>query len=144
MALQEQSATAPPAEVTVRRTLPCSFHSLTMWMAYSTPTPKMKGKAMKLRKVILMLSQPAMPTIQVTPASRPPMTSSAARRGRTRNSTSSSTAPSEAMLAIGPSRSTDRIIEAKMTAEPELSTSRPSGRTIRCKTAAMRRRIRPS
>ena len=113
-------------------------------MAYSTPTPKMKGRAMKFRKVIFSCSQPAMPTIHNTPVSSAPITNSAAFSGRTRSSTSSSTAENEVMVASRPSVRIDRIMAAKITALPEVCTSRPSASGTRCNTAAVRSRSRPS
>ena len=54
-----------------------------------------------------------------------------------------STAMSDAAVAIGPSCRIERIIAAKTTAEPEVSTTLPFGRCRYCSTEAMRRRSRP-
>ena len=75
------------------------------------------------------------------------MASAAARIGRITSRISSITATSEATVAIGPSRRMDRIIEAKMTAPPEVSRvfSVPPGWLMcsRCSTVAIFSRSRP-
>ena len=105
--------------------------------------PKVMGKAMKFRKVTCTRARPAPPIISSTP--RPSVVSaiSAAAAGRIVNAMITSTAISEATVAIGPSWRIDLIIAPNTTAKPEVSITLPLSRRMVCSTLAMRSNSRP-
>ena len=92
MVVQEQSATALPVDITARSMLPDSRWRATTLMAYSDPMPKVMGRAMKFRNVILTSAKPAAPTIQTTPINMVAMVSKAPLTGRITNPMISTTA----------------------------------------------------
>jgi hypothetical protein len=99
---------------------------------------------MKFRKVIFTSTKPAPPTIHNTPSTRVQMASRAPLSGRITIRISATTAISEATVALGPSCRMERIMAAKTTALPDVSTVLwYSGTSIRCSTRAMRRRSSP-
>ena len=105
--------------------------------------PKVIGSAMKFRNVTRTWAQPAPPTIRRTPSISVASAINAAAAGRMVKEMMIKTAINETAVAIGPSRRIERIIDAKTTAEPEVSTTLPFGRCRYCRTEAIRSRSRP-
>jgi hypothetical protein len=71
----------------------------------------------------------APPSVQRTPMASDVSTTSAPTRSCVAIKTTTTTAPNEATVASGPSRSIERIISAKIVARLAVSTFVPSGKT---------------